>query len=214
MSILKYKYHTSQTQVQDFDQFIAKAIDSFTGELNKIADCFYSYERSPDGFRGFDNVFKIIERTWVGIFQSALLKTDPNIISMQEFNILNGERVFGRCDLLFEWNNGARNQIITEAKSYEFINDWGESLSDSFFNRILNQAYGYYESEREYYTQNTYLLALVFEWIRDTNRLEQAKKLMDNWSLNVNPDFISLIAGERRGVFVYGKIVDAKSFKC
>lgn len=213
MNINQYKTFIKPIQPESFNEFISLVMQSFTKELNLISKSFYNYETSPDGVKGYDNVFKIIERTWVGIFQSALIKSDSNIVCMQEFNVLNGERVFGRCDFLFDWNNGESNQIITEAKCYEFINDWQRSLNQTFFNRLLNQAYGYYDNEKEYYKQNTWLLALVFEWVRDSSKLDNAKSIMDTWNCaNETPDFISLITGEQRGVFIYGQIRKAEDF--
>lgn len=72
-------------------------------ELNRILKAFYTYDFPEDESKAIDNLFKIIERTWLGIFNNALIRTNPEITTLQEFAAYNDNGLYGRCDLLFRY---------------------------------------------------------------------------------------------------------------
>lgn len=192
---------------------------AITDELNKIVSAYYSYNFPEDDSAGIDNVFRNIERTWVGIFNNALLRVNPGIATLQEFSVWSSEKNIGRCDLLFRHSHdGKKDDFVTEAKVWEFTDNWKYPTPREFYSGILGQAYIYYNTERKYYDSyktDVWLLAFLAEWIRDKEKLEKAKNIMNDWKQETDheTDFLSLYMGECRGAFVYGKIISVKEYE-
>ncbi len=188
-------------------------------ELNKLARAFYSWEFEDDDIPAVDNLFRIIERTWVGIFNNALNRSSTNITTLQEFSVWGEQKGVRRCDLLIRFNpNNTAHDFITEAKIWEFSSNWKRPTPKAFYHSIMKQAYGYYEAEKNYYQSyqsNTWLMAFVVEWIRNSNMLEKAIKIMDGWDHNTDEetDFITLFTGKESGAFIYGKIMSTEEFE-
>jgi hypothetical protein len=183
--------------------------------MNRISQAFYQYKIPDHELTGVDNLFAIIERTWVGVFNNALVR-NSEIAVMQEFSVWNSEKHIGRCDLLFRFKDENEEvDIFAEAKCHEFSNDLGKFKNDEFYQKILDQAYKYYKEEQQYYEKEVRLMAIVFEPIKNNERLERAKNIMDNWNNNIDPetDFLTLYYGNTRGVFVYGKIIPVSEYK-
>lgn len=104
---------------------------------------YYSYQVKNDEIAA-DNIFRIIERTWVGVLNNALIRVDPEITTLQEHSVWSDEKNIGRCDLLFRHcYNGKKDDFFTEAKVWEFTNNWGIPTQTDFYNKILCQAYNY-----------------------------------------------------------------------
>lgn len=207
--------YISQKLPNGFAVFLHKMLIDLRAEMNRISRAFYQYKVQGQEYFGVDNLFSIIERTWVGVFNNALVR-NSDIAVLQEFNVWNSERNIGRCDLLFRFEDENEEvDIVTEAKCCEFFNDWNNFNNGEFYRRILDQAYRYYKEERKYYGKEVRLMAIVFEWIRDTDRLEAAKTIMNDWKEEKDPetDFLSLYYGDKRGVFVYGKIVTVQEYE-
>lgn len=193
-----------------FSEFLGKVFHQLEVEMLKTAKSFYDH--SPAQFnetiKGVDKIFSSIERTWVGLFNNALIKADLDVTSLQEFAVWSSERQEGRCDLLFEWNN---NHFIVEAKSAEFNPNWRLFIREDNFPFIIDQAKRYYTAEKDYYKKDTFLVALVFEWVRESN-LQKANELIKKWkeveiSISaINTHFASFFQGDHRGALIYGKI--------
>lgn len=198
-----------------FNDFIIRILAELRTEMNRVSQAFYQTRVTGQELFGVDNLFSVIERTWVGIFNNALVR-NSDIAVMQEFSVWSDEKNIGRCDLLFRFNDGNEEiDIVAEAKCYEFFNNWDKFNNAEFYKRILDQAYRYYKEERNYYEKKVKLMAIVFEWIRNNDRLEAAKKLMDEFQHRNDPetDFLSLYYGNSRGVFVYGKILSVDDYE-
>ena len=82
---------------------------------------------------------------------------------------------------------------------------------------ILNQAARYYNAETGYYHKDTFLIALVFEWIRENNLTQAKKMIVERQSdipqvcISCGADFAALYHGDKRGVIIYGNIQNAKN---
>ena len=115
-----------------FDRFIERVLIEVDSEIRRTAKSFYDY--SPEEFKetnkGVDKIFSSIERTWVGIFNNALIKSDDSVTTLQEFAVWSNVRQEGRCDMLFEWNTC---HFIVEAKSEEFKPNWPCSFMKKTF---------------------------------------------------------------------------------
>jgi hypothetical protein len=198
-----------------FISFLTKTLKNFRDEMNCISQAFYQYKVPNQEHFGVDNLFASIERTWVGMFNNALVR-NSDIAVLQEFAVWNSERNIGRCDLLFRFNEENEDvDIVTEAKCYEFFNNWNMRKDTGFYKRILDQAYKYYIEEKIYYEKDVKLMAIVFEWIRNSEYLQIAKNIMTGWEYNNDPetDFLTLYYGNTRGVFVYGKIISIGDYE-
>ena len=193
-----------------FQKFISQLSVGLCKEINLILKAFYQYDD-----KGIDDLFTIIERTWVGILNNSLIRTDHETVTLQEFRVSNGEKIVGRCDLLFRMNMEQKNiDSIVETKCYEFKDNWKSCNFEAFYDKILTQNYNYYNAEINYYQPDIYFMVIVFEWIRSADKLEKAKNMMDEWDQNTEPttDFLTLYMATNRGVFVYGKIISAKEY--
>jgi len=200
-------------------ELFSKVLENIQKELDGIYKAFYSYPVNEAERPGIDNIFRIIERTWVGVLNNALLKSDSRITTLQEFSVWSEERSIGRCDLLFRYEAGVqRFDFVTEAKLFEFTNRWKNETAEQFYNSILRQAFNYYDTEKKYYDtykSEVWLVAFVVEWIRNSALLNEAVKIMSNWSQDTDnqTDFLTLYIGNDCGAFVYGKLVRASDFK-
>jgi hypothetical protein len=212
-------YQSPSLKAEHFGPLIANTLKGITGELNKIYRAFYSYQLKEDSSKGIDNLFRIIERTWVGILNNSLLLENPSITTLQEFSVWSSERNIGRCDLLFRYEHeGQKSDFVTEAKLYEFTDNWKNDTAKGFYLGILNRAYDYYSTEKKYYDtyeSDIWLMAFVAEWIRGKERLTRAETIMSEWNENTDSetDFLTLYQGELSGAFVYGKLMKASEFE-
>lgn len=188
-------------------------------ELNSIYSSFYNYNIPEDTLTGTQNIFRLIERTWIGILNNCIIKKFRDASSLQEFSVWNSERSIGRCDMLFCIpSKDRRMDFIVEGKLFEFKNNWKPDSAKYFYNSILLQANSYYEAEKKYYdsyNSEVRLMAFVVEWIRTTELLEKAEKIMNKWedSSDGEADFLALYSSDKAGAFVYGKYVLATDFE-
>jgi hypothetical protein len=209
------KIYVNPKLANSFGTFISKVVIDLRAEMSRISQAFYQYKILDGELVGVDNLFSVIERTWIGIFNNALVR-NSEIAVMQEFNVWNSEKNIGRCDLLFRFKDeNEEADIVVEAKSREFFNNLSRLGNVEFYKEILGQAYKYYKEEHNYYTKEVRLMAIIFEWIRNNERLEAAKSVMNNWGDKSDPetDFLTLYYGNTRGVFIYGKIIPVKEYE-
>ncbi len=208
------KVHINEDVNGAMRTFLGTLLTGIKEEIDIVSNAFYNYDDQPNALKGVDNLFAIIERTWMGIFNNAIVRKFPDVATLQEFNVWNSERNTGRCDFLFCMkDDDGYFDIVTEAKMREFKNDWKQVERERDFEKIISQAYAYYKEEEIYYKKPVKLMALVFEWVRE-ERIEAAKGIMDNIDREIAKDFdfLSLYYGDRRGVFIYGKIIAARDF--
>lgn len=157
-----------------------------------------------------EDLYWLIERSWLGIFNNAVIKAYPSTATLQEFSVWNKDsKCIGRCDYLFRWENGGKKyDVITEVKQYESDGKWKYSQSEAFYQKIIEQARNYYEVESSHYPNEVLFLGLIFEWIGNDTQLKSLKPLLSSYPKTEDPftDFIQLIHTERAGVVVYGNV--------
>ena len=219
--IIKHPRHfvSASISTSDVGLITNNFLVAFETELNSIYNSFYNYYIKEDTLTGSQNVFRLIERTWIGVLNNCIIKNFQNATTLQEFSVWDSERNIGRCDMLFTIPlNNKRYDFVVEGKLFEFMNNWKPHTAKVFYNTILLQAYSYYNAERKYYdnyNSEVRLMAFVVEWIRTTDLLDRAKKIMDEWtdSSDNETDFMALYHSDKSGVFVYGKYVVASEFE-
>lgn len=206
--ISKHPFHFLSPSLNKWhiSSFFEKLFPAFEKELNDAVKIFYGYtEPSP----GEDDLFRVIERTWLGLFNNAMLRCFPGIGTLQEFMVWGEDhKAKGRCDLLFNWQS---YDILVEAKCYEFKNDWHKCDSKKFYSEIIAKIKEvYYEHEKNYYSRPVLGMALVFEWIRTPKRLQAAIQIADKWpdKKDEETDFLALFSTASAGVIVYGKVLE------
>lgn len=212
-------YLSSYIKEQFFAEMIKEALKSTELELNQIYKTFYSYDRQQmgDSYSGLDNLFRIIERSWVGIFNNALLKVDSSITTLQEFSVWDTERSIGRCDLLFAFEkDGRRADFIAEAKLSEFKANWKKEGVKGFYLSRLKQAFDYFEPEKKYYESyksDVWLMVIIVEWMRE-KMVPVADSIMQSWKEDDDPecDFLTFYDGGSSGAFLYGKVMRPSDF--
>lgn len=203
---------SSSLKPTGFDIYLKKVFQKVVEEINKIALAFYNVSPEKEEIVFADKIFSSIERTWVGIFNNALIKADESVSTLQEFAVWSYKGHEGRCDLLFEWN---KNHFLVEAKNREFNHNWQILAHESTFSFVLDQAQGYYRAEESYYPPDTFAMALIFEWVRNwdldliNKKVASYLKELTERTDNSASDFAVHISGKKRGVLIYGKIKKA-----
>jgi len=183
------------------DILLKEIINPFSDELNKINRDFYNYESNPGG-----DVFTIIERTWLGIFNNALIKFyGDDITTLQEFTIWDNNRATGRLDFLLRWNE---TNILIEGKNYEYKKNAWEKWDDEVFYDVIAEKVNkkYFGPEKDLYSGKTFGMILCFDWIRKGNLNEAIHSFESLKMENGKTDFCVLFKNNIQGVLVYGHV--------
>lgn len=191
--------------------FFERVFVSFERELKHLEA--FIYPDSPE------QVFNNIERSWVGIFDNAVRYTYADkVATLQEFSVALSDKCYGRADYfvrLIEENT----DLLFEAKQYEDLGGNNYTGMNDWYSKILKKADGYYQSEQHSYKyyDDTYLVALIFGWIRKENVLKNAMAEMEYLLAGNKPkdnaDFAALFSSGGHGVWVYGKAIKAETGK-
>ena len=214
---LHQKPFVSFSQNKTLEKFIADTLSSLREVIEITANAFYQETEHDQEVMGFDKMFGGIERTWVGIFNNAVVRTDATIATLQEFKVFSDEKEEGRCDFLFQVNKD--NQIFnvyTEAK--QAIHDSMSNLTaQNDYTTAFKQLNTYYEQEKKWCKCPNFQMVIRFEFINKSEELKLVQDAANNWDFSQDDgtNFLSLYYYKKRGVLVYGKIifkeVDAKS---
>lgn len=195
---------------QVIEHELSNCLERLVTEIKITTDAFYpEFEFDNIEAVGSDKIYASIERTWVGLLNNAIVRGTENA-TLQEFSVWGEEKHPGRCDLLVQFKDGTEKlDMLVEAKCREFPNTPGnvEDLSHRLKAALL-QARLYYQAEMKYYTNQTYLMSLVFSWIRNGEGLKKAKELLEGGSLR-NIHLNALYWSENRGVMLNGNIEPA-----
>jgi hypothetical protein len=152
----------------------------------------------------------LIERSYVGLFNNAVIRSFPLDAALQEYSVHLGGRKYIRCDYLVKhWDGKNSIDILFEAKSRQF-NGKVYSTEDSkqFFAPFIEQGEKYYQIEEKYYLGTCYVSSLVFEWVRKKKHVEQVLnwKDMDDGIT----DFFCFYHSDVAGLMVYGNLKKVK----
>lgn len=184
--------------------FFDKTLRAFTKELQLLADQWYNY--SEDGKKGVDEVFALIERSYVGLFNNAVVKSFPNDSALQEFSVHLGGRNYVRGDYLVKhWEGDRSLSILFEAKQRQHDGrKYSMSETKAFLDPFIEQGKKYYIAETQYYQDETYISSLVFEWVRYPEHLKNVL----SWSDDDDgiTDFYCLYHTNTAGLMVYGNL--------
>lgn len=190
-------------------KFFEKTLLAFSTELQLLADQWYNY--SEDGKNGVDEVFALIERSYVGLFNNAVVKSFPQDSVLQEFSVHLGGRNYVRGDYLVKhWEGDHSLSILFEAKQRQHDGrKYSMSETKAFLDPFIKQGKKYYKAEPQYYRDDTYISSLVFEWVRYPEHLKNVL----SWSDEDDEitDFYCLYHTERSGLMVYGNLEKVKS---
>src|ERR1035437_7505202 len=170
----------SSKAIQDF---FTKTLDAFGEELNRLASQMYKY---PNGKKGIDNhesindVFALIERSYIGLLNNAVVRSFPKNSTLHEF-IVSGKKQGERADYLVthHFDDQSINFLfegkISEA-TYKDYENYDPQVAAQYYKQIHDQACKYFEAEKEYYQNETYIVTIIFEWIRKTDLLDGIRK--------------------------------------
>lgn len=192
--------------------FFENVLNEFGKELQSLAYNWYNYI-DEDGSDGTKDVFALIERSYVGVLNNAVIKCYNKDSVLQEYSVWNEKNVnVGRADYLVKHDPG-KDEIIFlfEAKQREYdgvvYDNKGMSV---FYESFIEQGKKYYDAEKKYFTTLTYVVPIIFEWVRHPKHLDDLLK--DN-SEDGQTDFYCLYHNGEGGLMVYGKLVKMEKEK-
>ncbi len=164
----------------------------------------------------YTNWYASNERTWIGIFNNALLRAyHEDVTMLQEYAVYNEDnRSKGRADFLVHWNKVGVEKplhLLFEVKQYHETNQSKMTESGKFYlEGIQKQALSYMDAEDWYYKdKEVQSISLAFGCMRGQALIDEAKHYIEA-APDSHPyeDFISLYSEGHNGVWVYGKVYD------
>lgn len=196
------------------EQFLNKSLTAFGKELNRIGESMYRY---PNGHVGIGNkdsindVFALIERSNVGVFNNAVVRTFPADDTLQEFTVykrVNGkDEYFGRADFIVVHKCQHKEYInlLFEAKAAEATSKiFKKAETKEWYNKLHKKAHTYYTAEKIFYTGDTFTVAINFDWIRKPDLLYN--ELKNNYASDKITDFYFIYHTNEAGLMVYGNV--------
>jgi hypothetical protein len=197
---------SERIQKVDHQDFFKGVLTKFAEELGALCKEMYMGKESE--------MFSLIERTYIGILNNAIVRLyDDRVTTLQEFSVWDTEKIVGRADFLVKMNfKDHKTYFLFEGKHREFIGKiYSGSNLENDYNDFIFQALKYYNAEKKYYEEPVFIVAIIFEWIRNQHRLDQVL----NWPDEDDglTDFYMLlrsynVANDNSGLMVYGKVVD------
>lgn len=192
-----YRSNALEQSNPSVKNFFEKTFVSFWIELSHLQDVIY--QDKPE------LVFNNIERSWLGIFDNAVRRAYPDdAATLQEFSVALGDKCYGRSDYFVRLKKESMD-LLFEAKHYEDLGGNNYAGMNDWYSQILKKADGYYQSELSSYKyhDNTYLIALIFGWIRKEQVLKVAMAEMERLFAGNTPkdnaDFAALFSGSGQG---------------
>ena len=84
--------------------------------------------------------------------------------------------------------------------------EWKNNTKElvSYYKGVHDQALSYYNSEKDFYTGDTYIITINFDWIRSKNLLDEVLK--EEYSDDGCTDFYNIYHTKEAGLMVYGNI--------
>lgn len=156
------------------------------------------------------------ERTLLGLYTNAIIRGDKEFecITLQEYKVGNV-----RCDLLLTIKSNDKNiDIIFEAKKCNYrakkYDEAEQNLTKRYLDECFLQGKKYYESEKKWFKNSTYIVSLIFDAIDLSQNLEMQKELKNynpNIYKNDGIDFYSLFFIDGiSGLEIYGSVKKIK----
>jgi hypothetical protein len=201
-------------------EFISESLNAFGDELKAIAESMYRYPNNLmgiDGKESINDVFALIERSYVGLYSNAVVRCFPADAVLQEFpvyqkdEISNREKSAGRADLFIVHKTDNRFiNLLFEAKAMPAERkEYKQEELICYYKRVHDQALSYYNSEKEFYNGDTYIITINFDWIRKQDLLEDVLK--EEYPDDGCTDFYYIYHTKEAGLMVYGNITKIES---
>jgi hypothetical protein len=209
--ILKKEIFLRETVPSEIQKFLRKTLDAFGAELNHLGNTIYQY---PNGMKGIDekesinDVFALIERSYFGIFNNAVIRSFPKDAVLQEFSVYGKQhKHVGRADYLVSHyiNNSKSVNLLFEGKASVANGKNDKKETKEYLHETYKKALKYYEAEKEYYINETLLITIVFEWIRKTKLLEAI--LNETYIDDEATDYYFIYHTKVAGIMVYGTVI-------
>ena len=187
--------------------FFSNVLNAFGDELKKLATVVYQYPSNQmglDGLESENDVFALIERTYVGIFNNAVVRAYPNAVTLQEFGVYFETPKRGRADLFITFEDDKLGMdFLVEAKHVGEVQWKIPSQKDviKHYSDTYNQALSYYTAEEKYYLQKPIIVTITFEWAR---RQDQLDAVLKETYTDDHTDFYYLFHTNSAGLLVYG----------
>ena len=187
--------------------FFSNILNAFGQELNKLASVICQY---PNNLLGLDDlesendVFTLIEQTYVGILNNAIIRTYPNAVTLQEFGVYGEDAKRGRADLLITFEGDqSGTEFLIEAKHAGEVSykTYSNESTLRYYKTLYQQALNYYTAEQKYYLQKPTIVTIIFQWVRKKELLGYIKD--ENYTDECT-DFYYLYHTSSAGLLVYG----------
>ena len=191
--------------------FFSNILNAFGEELNKLASVICQY---PNNLLGLDDlerendVFTLIEQTYVGILNTAIIRTYPNAVTLQEFGVYSEDLKRGRADLLITFEGDqSGTEFLIKAKHAGEANyqSYSNEKALRWYKKLYSQALQYYTAEQKYYLQQPTIVTITFEWARNQKQL---KEVLEETTTDEYTDFYYLYHTNSAGLLVYGTYSD------
>lgn len=196
----KEKTYFSSELPPEIKLFFENTFDALYKELKHLQAKIY-----PEPHKAVE-VFNNIERSWIGIFDNAVIRAyGDNVATLEEFSEVIGVKRYGRADYFVRFKE--KIDLLFEAKHYEERGGSNSKMNDEY-KAIIDQARKYHKHDRGY-KDETYFVALLFGWIRKNSVLDKAMKYSYNDIHNKavdNCSFAALYSYDEHGIWVYGKV--------
>lgn len=200
---------------EEVKSFLSKTLDAFGRELNIVAESMYRY---PDTQKGIDNkegvndVFALIERSYVGLYNNAIIRSFSQDSTLQEFSVYkrqeetDTDKSIGRADFLVRHltETGYIN-LLFEAKAWQ--SNWKKYSAEQtreYYKKLYDQAFTYFEAEKLFYTGDTYIITISFDWIRKSSLLD--KIVEEKYEDDGCTHFYYIYHTGEAGLMVYGNV--------
>ncbi len=150
----------------------------------------------------------MIERSYVGLFNNAVIRSFPEDSVLQEYSVHVDGRKYIRGDYLVKHQS---TNILFEAKQRPFDGKTYEPADTKIFlDAFIKQGMEYYNAEQHNYNGSTFVSSLVFEWVRYPKHLELVNTKSWNEDDDGITDFYCLYHTDIAGLMVYGNLEKVK----
>ena len=195
-------------------EFLEKTFEQFNKELARLRETIYGYDYDKPQY-----IFALNERTWLGVFNNAIIKAFPDATTLQEYGVYKEKEYVGRADFLVYWTdkNGKKFYLLFEAKQHPELSAKNLLIESEYdFDVVREQGMKYIKAEKNYYEnkENVYVIPLFFGWMQGAEMIKMANEYFkpDYKKENVLSDFCYLYSEDNNGAWVYGKVYDAKKY--
>jgi len=185
---------------EELKKLFNKIFSKFAAELAINRNFWFDYNG------GDEDVFNQNECTYTGMLNNSIVKAIFCAATLLEAAVYEDGKSIGRIDCLarIKLDNNYINLVI---ESKQWPNDgkvYSNLETKQLYEKMIKQATKYYSAERSYYRHESYVVAIIFEYLKDKVMLN--KMIEDKSDDGITNFFIVYYEEGRTGMMVYGRI--------